>query len=54
MLVLGGDFSGHVGDHSAGFEGVYGGSRYDMTNQDRLHIFDLDLSLYYSYGSPIL
>ena len=32
MLVLGGDFSGHVGDHSAGFEGVYGGSRYDMTN----------------------
>ena len=30
MLVLGGDFNGHVGDRSAGFEGVYGGSGYGM------------------------
>ena len=38
MLVLGGDFNGHVGEHSAGFEGVHGGSRYSMRNQDGLCI----------------
>ena len=32
ILVLGGDFNGHIGDHSAGFEGVHGGSRYGMRN----------------------
>ena len=41
MLVLGGDFNGHVGEHSsAGFEGVHGGSRYSMRNQDGLCILD--------------
>ena len=34
MLVLGGDFNGHVGEHSAGFKGVHGGSGYGMRNQD--------------------
>ena len=40
MLVLGGDFNGHVGKHSAGFEGVLGGSGYGMKNQDGLRILD--------------
>ena len=30
MLVLGGDFNGHVGKYSAGFEGVHGGSGYGI------------------------
>ena len=32
MSVVGGNFNGHVGDHSAGFEGVHGGNRYGMRN----------------------
>ena len=28
MLVLGGGFNEHVGEHSAGFEGVHGGSGF--------------------------
>ena len=40
MLVLGGDFNGYVGKHSAGFEGVHGGSGYSMRNYDGLHILD--------------
>ena len=40
MLVLGGDFSGHVDDNSAGFEGVHGGSGNGMKNQDGLRILD--------------
>ena len=40
MLVLGGDFNGHVGEHSAEFEGVHGGSGYGMRNQDGLRILD--------------
>ena len=40
MLVLGGDFNRHVDEHSAGFEGVHGGSGYDMRNQDGLRILD--------------
>ena len=40
MLVLGGDFNGHVGERSAGFQGVHGGSWYGMRNQDGLHILD--------------
>ena len=36
MLVLGGYFNGHVGDHSAVFEGVYGSCGYGMRNQDGL------------------
>ena len=28
MLVLGGGFNKHVGEHSAGFEGVHGGSGF--------------------------
>ena len=33
-------FKGYVGDHSAGFEGVHGGSGYGMRNQDGLRILD--------------
>ena len=40
MLVLGGDFNGHDGDHSAGFEGAHGGSGYGMRNQDGLRVLD--------------
>ena len=40
MLVLGGDFNGHVGEHSAGFTAVHGGSGYSIRNQDGLHILD--------------
>ena len=40
MLVLGGDFNGLVGEHSAEFEGVHGGSGYGMRNQDGLRILD--------------
>ena len=42
MLVLGGsgNFSGHVGEHPAGFEGVHEGSGYGMRNQDGLCILD--------------
>ena len=38
MLVLGGDFNGHVGEHSVGFEGVHGGSGHGMRNQDGMRI----------------
>ena len=41
MLLLGGDFNGHVGEHSAGFRGAHGGCGYGMRNQDGLHILDL-------------
>ena len=40
ILVLGSDFNGYVGDHSAGFEGVRGGSGYGMRNQNGFHILD--------------
>ena len=30
MLVLGDDFNGHVGEHSAGLEGLHGDSAYGM------------------------
>ena len=40
VLVLGGDFNGHVGDRSARFDSVYVGSGYGMRNQDGLHILD--------------
>ena len=42
MLVLGGsgNFSGHVGEHTAGFEGVHEGSGYGLRNQDGLCILD--------------
>ena len=40
MLVLGGDFNEHFGNHSAGFKGVHGGSGYGMRNQDGLCILD--------------
>ena len=40
MLVLGGDFNGHVGEHSTGFEGVHGGSGYGMRNQDGLRVLN--------------
>ena len=40
MLVLGDDFNRHVGDHSAGFDGVHGDSGYGIRNQDGLHILD--------------
>ena len=40
MLVLGGDFNEHVAEHSVEFEGVHGGSRYGMRNQDGLPILD--------------
>ena len=40
MLVLSGDFNGHVAKHSAGFEGVHRGSGYGIRNQDGLRILD--------------
>ena len=40
MLVLGGDFNGHVGEHSAGFEDPHEGSGLGMRNQGGLHIPD--------------
>ena len=40
MLVLGGEFNGCVSQHSAGFEGIHGGSGYGMRNQDGLPILD--------------
>ena len=40
MLLLGCDFNGHVGEHSAGFEGVHRGSGYGMRNQDGLRILN--------------
>ena len=40
MLVLGGDFNGHVGDPSARFDSVHVGSGYGMRNQNGLHILD--------------
>ena len=43
MLLLGGDLNGHVGEHSAGFQGAHGGSGYGMRNQDGLHILDFVL-----------
>ena len=39
MLVLRGDFNGHVRNYSARFDGVHGGSGYGMINQNGLHIF---------------
>ena len=36
VLLIRGDFNGHVGKHSAGFEGVHGGNVYDVINQDGL------------------
>ena len=40
MLVPGLDFSGHIGEQFAWFEGVYGVMGYGMRNQDELHILD--------------
>ena len=37
-------FKGYVGDHSAGFEGVHGGSGYGMRNQDGLRILDFGVA----------
>ena len=36
MLLIGGDFNGHVGEHSAGFSGVHGSNDNDVMNQDGL------------------
>ena len=44
MLVLGGDFNGHVGEPSAGFEGVHGGNGYGVRNQDGLLILDFSVA----------
>ena len=38
ILVLGGDFIGHIGQHSPGFKGVHKGNGYGMKNQDGLRI----------------
>ena len=43
MVLIGWDFNGYVGEHSAGFEGVHGGNGYDMINQDGLRILDFSL-----------
>ena len=40
MLVLGGNFNGHVGEHSSEFESVYRDSGYGMRNQDGLRNLD--------------
>ena len=37
-------FKGYVGDLSAGFEGVHGGSGYGMRNQDGLRILDFGVA----------
>ena len=44
MLVLGGDFNGHVGEPSARFEGVHGGNGYGVRNQDGLLILDFSVA----------
>ena len=33
MLLIGGGFNGHDGEHSAGFEDVHGGNGYGVINQ---------------------
>ena len=44
MLVLGGDFNGYVGKHSAWLKGIHGGSGYGMRNHDGLCILDFCVS----------
>ena len=41
MVSDGGDFNGHVGKYSAGFEVVHGGIRHGVIKQDGLQILDL-------------
>ena len=38
MLLIGGDFIEHAGEHSAGFESVHEGNGYGVMNQDGLEI----------------
>ena len=40
MLLLGGDFNGHVGENSLGFEGVHGGHGYGAQNPDGVRLLD--------------
>ena len=40
MLLLGGDFNGHVGEQSDGFEGIHGGHGYGDRNSDGIRILD--------------
>ena len=40
VLLIGGDFSGHVGEYSAGFEVVHEAIRYSVINQVGLQILD--------------
>ena len=49
ILFIGGDFNGHVGEHSDGFEGIHGGNGYGLRNQDGLRI--LDFSCFSSGGN---
>ena len=44
MLVLGGDFNGYVGKHSAWLKGIHGGSGYGMRNHNGLCILDFCVS----------
>ena len=44
MLLIGGDFNGHIGEHSAGFEAVHGGNVYGVIKQDGLWIFDFSVA----------
>ena len=40
MLLVGGDFNGHVGEHSPGFEGIHGGFGYGTQNPDGVRLLD--------------
>ena len=36
MLLIGGDFNKHIGEHSSRFEGFHGGNGYGVENRDGL------------------
>ena len=40
MLLVGGDFNGHVGERSPGFEGIHGGYGYGTHNPDGVRLLD--------------
>ena len=44
MLIVGGDLNGHVGQVSAGFEGIHGGHGYGERNPDGIRILDFCVS----------
>ena len=40
MLLIGGDFNGHVGEHSLGFEDAHGGNGFGTQNPDGVRLLD--------------